>query len=93
MVASQILNQVDKYDSDIFEQYTEEAINVSDVLRFGLPQNPRPARAFLSYLIRSGKLDDAQLLWRWMLTRNFADAHGAGEYLASSLPNARPRTL
>ena len=82
LLASQILNQVDKYDSDIFEQYTEETINVSDVLRFGLPQNQRPALAFLSYLIRNGKLDDAQLLWRWMLTRNFADAHGASEYVS-----------
>ena len=47
------------------------------MLQYGLPQNPRPARAFLSYLVRAAKPLEAKQVWRWEIEHGFADIGGS----------------
>jgi tetratricopeptide (TPR) repeat protein len=80
-LASQILDQVEEYDSEIFSQYTEQVQSVGEVLKYGLPQTPRAARAFLRYLTTTGRLADARETWLWVTARGFADTGLANDYL------------
>jgi tetratricopeptide (TPR) repeat protein len=90
-LASQILDQVEQDDSDIFDYYSGQGKNVSDPLEYGFPRNPRPARAFLRYLIRKGNLGDSELTWRWMTAHGFADAQAVNDYVTFLLAKHRPQ--
>jgi len=90
-LASQILDRVEQYDSDIFRRYTAQGKNVSDPLKYGFPRNPRPARAFLRYLAQKGNAADAQLTWHWMNAHGFADAQVANDYVTFLLRKNRPQ--
>jgi hypothetical protein len=82
-LASEILDQVEKYDSEIFAEYAREVPKISEVLEAGLPpENPRPARAWMRYLTQTGKLPEAHETWRWMRAHGFADAEGVNDYLS-----------
>jgi tetratricopeptide (TPR) repeat protein len=88
-LASQVLDQVEKYDSEIFRQYIGQAQGISEALQYGLPQNPRPARAWLSYLTQTGKLPEARETWRWVRAHGFADREGANGYVSFLLAQHR----
>ena len=89
-LAAQILHQVKEYDATIFEQYVGQSVRFEDVLQYGLPQNPRPARAFLSYLARAAKPLEAKQVWRWEIEHGFADLEGANAYVGLLLAQSRP---
>jgi hypothetical protein len=90
-LAAQVLDQVEKYNSEIFAQYARQSQNFSEVLDYGLPpENPRPARAWLGYLIKAGKLPETQETWRWVSARGFADPEAANEYVSFLLAKHRP---
>ena len=88
-LASQVLDQVEKYDSEIFSQYAGQVQGVSEVLQYGLPQTPRPARAFLRYLIKTGRLTEAQQTWRWVIAHRLEDAELANDYVSLLLAKHR----
>jgi hypothetical protein len=89
-LASQVLDQVEKYDSEIFSLYTRQAPNISEALEYGFPpQNPRPARTWLRYLTQTGKLQEARETWRWVRDHGFADAESANDYLSLLLTKHR----
>ena len=89
-LASQVLDQVEKYDTEIFSQYARQVQPLSDALEHGLPAgNPRPARAWLSYLTGTAKLPEARETWRWVSAHGFADAEGANGYVSLLLAQHR----
>jgi hypothetical protein len=90
-LASQILDQVARYDPEIFKLYTQPLQALSEVLHDGLPENPRPARALLKYLIQTGNVPDVQQTWRWVNARGFADAERANDYVSFLLLKHRPQ--
>lgn len=98
-ITARILGMIPDYDAVIFSQYTRLAEN-ADVLRFGLPEDPRAARSWLRFVMQAGRLKDARQSWDWLAGRGFADDAVAGEYArfliqqglpeAASLAWARP---
>jgi hypothetical protein len=79
-ITAGILKSVSEYDSVIFSEYTRLVDNIEDVLRYGMPDDRRAARAFLRYLVQAERLDDAQRTWAWTAGHGFADDALAGEY-------------
>jgi len=89
-LAAQVLDQVEKYDAEIFSLYAGQGIG--EALEYGLPpENPRPARAWLGYLTQTDKTEEAEETWRWMRAHGFADAVSANDYVSLLLRKHRPQ--
>lgn len=80
-ITARILKAIPDYDSVIFSQYTRLVDRLDDILRDGLPAEPRPARSWLRFLIRERRLSDARRTWDWLGARQLADDASAGEYI------------
>lgn len=78
-ITARILGMIPDYDAVIFSLYTRLAEN-ADVLRFGLPEDPRAARSWLRFVMGAGRLEDAQRSWDWVAEHGLADDAVAGEY-------------
>src|SRR5262249_29943080 len=76
----QVLRLYDGYDASIFKLYTEEAADLGEVLKRGIPIEARPARAFLRYILQSGKQDDVRRVWDWIQDNSLADDALAPDY-------------
>lgn len=86
-LAANILDQVPRYDGQIFKQYFTVA-TLRDVLDAGLPQdNPRPVRSWLAYLMAYGKWSDVQETWKWAVGHGLIDAKTANGYVTWLLSN------
>lgn len=88
-ITARILAMIPDYDAVIFSQYTRLAEN-ADVLRFGLPEDPRAARSWLRFVMEAGRLEDAQRSWDWVAARALADDAVAGEYARFLIQRGRP---
>lgn len=78
-ITARILGMIPDYDAVIFSQYTRLAEN-ADVLQFGLPEDPRAARAWLRFAMEAGRLADVERSWDWIAGHGLADDAVAGEY-------------
>jgi len=82
-ITSQILDQVSKYDSEIFSEYASQVPPLSGVLEHGLPAgNPRPALAWLNYVIGSKNVPEARRAWNWVRAHGFADPETTNGYVS-----------
>lgn len=79
-ITARILALIPDYDSIIFSEYRRRVDRSEDILRFGLPENPRVAKSWLQFLMQSGRLGDAQRTWDWVAGHGYADDALAGEY-------------
>jgi hypothetical protein len=91
-ITAGILKSVSAYDSLIFGEYTRLVDDIQDVLRYGMPEDRRAARAFLRFLLQAGRLEDAQRTWEWTATHGFADDALAGEYAQFLIQRQHPET-
>jgi tetratricopeptide (TPR) repeat protein len=89
-ITAGILKSVSAYDSVIFGEYTRLVDDFDDVLRYGMPDDQRAARAFLRYLMQGGRLDDAQKTWEWTASHGFANDALAGECAQFLIDRRRP---
>ena len=91
-ITAGILKSVSAYDAVIFSEYTRLVDDFDDVLRHGMPDDQRAARAFLRYLLQAGRLDDARRTWEWTAAHGFADDALAGEYAQFLIQRQHPET-
>jgi tetratricopeptide (TPR) repeat protein len=80
-ITARSLELIPDYDSVIFSEYTRVVDHAEDVLRFGLPENRRAAKSWLQFLMKAGRLGDAQRTWDWVVGHGYADNALAGEYV------------
>ena len=80
-ITARILALIPDYDSTIFGEYVHFVGHTEDVFAFGLPEDPRAAKSWQHFLMREGRLDDAQRTWGWVAGHGYADNSLAGEYV------------
>ena len=76
-----ILGKTSTYDNLIFDWYKAKNVAVADILSYGLPPDRRPAQSYLRYLLDMHKVTDAEKVWNWVLSHNYADDRLASDYL------------
>lgn len=89
-ITAQILKVTPEYDSLIFTDYITVADNSDNVLRFGIPDDRRAARAWLDSLMQAGRVDDVQRTWDWVAGHGYADDALAGRYAEFLIRQGRP---
>ncbi len=89
-ITARILGLIPDYDSVIFSDYVRSVDHAEDVLRFGLPENPRAAKSWLQFLMQAGHLGDAQLTWDWVARHGYADDALAGGYVEFLIRQGHP---
>ena len=89
-ITARILGLIPDYDPVIFSQYIRSVDRTEDVLRFGLPEGSRAAKSWMQFLIQSGRLEDAQRTWDWVVTHGYADNALAGEYVEFLIRQGHP---
>ena len=80
-ITARILGLIPDYDSVIFGEYIRTVDRAEDVLRLGLPEDPRAAKSWLQFLMQAGRLGDTQRTWDWVVDHGYADNALAGEYV------------
>jgi len=78
---ARVLEKTDDYDDPIFERYRLKKIPIEDVLKDGLPSAPRPAQAYLRYLIGLDEAPEAATVWPWLLSHSYVNDQLATEYV------------
>jgi hypothetical protein len=89
-ITARILALIPDYDSVIFSDYMRSVDRAEDVLGLGLPEGSRAAQSWLRFLIQTGRLDDAQRTWDWVVAHGYADDASAGEYVDFLIRQGRP---
>jgi hypothetical protein len=89
-VTARILALIPDYDSIIFGDYNRYVDRTEDVLRFGLPEDPRAAKSWLQFLPHAGRLDDARRTLDWVSEHGYADDALAGEFAEFLIPQGHP---
>lgn len=89
-ITARILKLIPNYDSIIFSDYTNFVDDAEDVLQYGLPEDRRAANAWLRFLIKAERLDDAQRTWDWVERRGYADDALAGEFAEFLIRQGHP---
>lgn len=85
---SRILAVTPAYDGLLFSYYDRMDADLSTILRFGIPLQPRPAQSYFRHLLRNGAFEQAGPLWNWLGGHGFQDDTLAGAY-ADTLIAAR----
>jgi len=81
-LTSQILDQVAQYDSLVFSSYARETHSLRLILDGGFPQNnPRPARAWVSYLIGKNDVLAARQAFSWLHDKGLDDVQTTDAYV------------
>ena len=88
-ITARILGLIQDYDSLIFSDYLSH-VDTDAVLRLGLPEGSRAARSWLRFLIKAGRLNDAQQTWDWITEHGYPDDALAGEYTEFVINQRRP---
>jgi tetratricopeptide (TPR) repeat protein len=89
-ITARILTLISDYDPIIFSEYTRLVDRIEDVLQYGLPNDRRAAKSWMRFLIQSGRLDDAQRTWDWVVMHGYADDALAGEYVELLVRQGHP---
>jgi hypothetical protein len=89
-ITARILKLIPDYDSIIFSEYTRLVDHTEDVLQYGLPEDRRPVKSWLQYLMQAGRLDEAQRTWEWVARRGFDDDSTAGGYAGFLVQQGHP---
>jgi tetratricopeptide (TPR) repeat protein len=88
--ARRILAIVPVYDQIIFSTYVRMGVTVDQALAQGLPEgDPRPARAFLEYLLSHNSIDEARKVWVWAGRHQALNDDVADRYAAALLQARR----
>jgi O-antigen ligase len=69
------------YSDLIFDDYEKRGIQPEEILRYGLPQDARVSRNYLSRLLDEQRTIDAAKTWEWMVSRGYADDKLANKYV------------
>lgn len=91
-VTAGILALIPNDDAIVFNDYTKYVDAPEDVLRYGIPEDPRATQAWLRFLMHAGRADEAQHAWDWASRRGHADDTLAGEYLEFLIRRGHPDT-
>jgi tetratricopeptide (TPR) repeat protein len=89
-ITARILTLISDYDPIIFSEYTRLVDRIEDVLQYGLPNDHRAEKSWMRFLIQSGRLDDAQRTWDWVVMHGYADDALAGEYVELLVRQGHP---
>lgn len=89
-ITARILGLIPNYDSLVFNDYVRFVDHPDDVLRYGLPDDPRAKKAWLEFLIQSGRGDDAQRAWEWIARHGDADDGLAAKYVVFAIREGHP---
>jgi hypothetical protein len=89
-ITARILTLISAYDPIIFSEYTRLVDQIEDVLQYGLPNDRRAAKSWMRFLIQSGRLDDAQRTWHWVVMHGYADDASVGEYVEFLIRQGHP---
>jgi hypothetical protein len=89
-ITARILALIPDFDSVIFNEYIRNVDRTEDILRLGLPEDPRAAKSWLQFLIQAGRLDGAQRTWDWVSGHGYADETLAGEYVGFLIRQGHP---
>ena len=79
-VLSHILEKSSTDRERVFDAYLNSDFAFPDTLKYGIPSNEVPARAYLRYLIRNGDAVLCEECWNWVRGNSFADDALAGDY-------------
>jgi tetratricopeptide (TPR) repeat protein len=90
LITASILALTPEYDSLIFSEYTRFIDQIDDVLQYGLPEDRRPAKAWLQALMVAERVDHAQRTWDWIASRGYSDDELTGEYVDFLVQQGHP---
>ncbi len=82
-----VLQLSGEFDTVAFKLYTEQVPELGEILKRGLPAEPRASQAFLRYLLdldsgeRAASLDYVRAVWDWIQEHSLADDKLAGDYV------------
>jgi O-antigen ligase len=79
------------YDWPVFANYEERQIRLDEVLRFGLPDDPRVSRSYLRWHINGEAGGDHSQIWNWIIRHGHADDPLAREYIAFLMKHDTPK--
>jgi len=88
--SARVLSLTDAYDRYVFSLYLAVPGGLPQVLASGLPGDPRPARAFLLFLIQSSRAEEAAKLWEWIEERQWANDELVNRYAGFLLAQGQP---
>ncbi len=82
--ASRVLQDTGQYDAIVFSTYARLGLSTGDILRDGVPVQPRPARAFFSHAMSTRPVSETLPAWTWLTSHALAD-DGLAATFADSL--------
>jgi hypothetical protein len=78
---SGVLRGTGEFDDIIFDSYRRLEINTNDVLRYGMPAEPRAARAYFRWAQSTLSVSAMRLVWSWMIARAIAEDRSAAGFV------------
>lgn len=84
---SRVLSKSEEHDADIFSTYDRLGGGIDNILNYGLPPEPRPAKAFFHHLLGKGEVPGIQKTWQWLSSHSLTDDKLACEYIDFLLKN------
>lgn len=87
--AAHILSSCDAYDRLLFSYYDRLGVDTSQILRYGVPHEIRPAQSYLRHVMETAPPEQAHQVWQWIYTGGFHDDELAGSYVAYLLRQKR----
>jgi hypothetical protein len=75
-----LLAMTQRFDDAVFSNYSARQAGIAEVLREGMPEEQRPVRAYLRYLIAQREIANAAAVWGWMNAHHLGDEKITIEY-------------
>jgi O-antigen ligase len=79
------------YDWPVFDDYDKREIGLDEILRSGLPDDPRVSRSFLRWHINGEDVGDHSKIWSWIVQHGHVDDPLVREYIAFLMKHDTPK--